>query len=502
MEQIKSDKKLKICYIPYYGYETNNLAFDEKYQYRWTNILKERLEREGHSIATYDINTVKDSDFIISFDNTYFQNVRHFWNIWKAGKLGRTLHIDYEPPSAMAKIHSDRGLKVLSKFMTIMTYNDNVVNGKTILKGVVGDFYEKPRPYKHDFKNRKLLGMVANNRSGKLIEHWPSGLYIKRREVAEYFAENHAKNFDLYGDYWPDTLNSKGPVSRDKKFDVISKYRFIISYDSITNQNGYISEKIFDAFKAKTMPVYWGADNVTDYIPKDCFIDKRDFSDYEELYSYLENIPEDEYEARIKNIEKYLKSDLFKSTFSSEAVAEQVFQFLQKKPRHVNYFFAAAVIAWFEFLRRTKHYYNWHNYYYDSRPTVSNSLVKYVDKEVRKNVPQFIVYVSVAKDENIYLSFGNSGKYEKVKLNDLTVNGGYSDGAIFLPYDTIYEKGGSVGVFSRRGEKFIKINLQNFTAVNVTDWDNFTRFKAVGNKIMITKKLKYYAHRIKRVIKP
>lgn len=502
MEQIKSDKKLKICYIPYYGYETNNIAFDEDHKYRWTNVLKKSLEKDGHSIATYDINTIKDSDVIISFDNTYFQNVRHFWNIWKAGKLGRTLHIDYEPPSAMAKIHSDRGLKALSKFLTIMTYNDNVVNGKTILKGVVGDFYEKPRPYKDDFKQRKLLGMVANNRSGKLIEHWPSGLYIKRREVAEYFAENHPDNFDLYGDFWSAKLNSKGPVSRDKKFDVISKYKFIISYDSITDQNGYISEKIFDAFKAKTIPVYWGADNVTDYIPKGCFVDKRDFSSYEELFSYLKHMTEEEYKIRIRKIEKYLKSDLFKKTFSSEAVAGQIIEFIKKEPRHINYFFAAVVLTCFDFLRRTKHYYNWHNYYFDSRPRVSNTKVKYVDKEVQNNIPQFLVHVSVAKNEEVYLSFGDGEKYEKAKLSGSLVNGGYNDGTIRIPYETIYKKGGTVAVFSLKGDRLIKISLRNFTAVNVTDWDNFTRFKAVGNRIMLSKKPKYYAHVIKRMIKP
>lgn len=500
MEQVKSEKKLKICYIPYYGYETDNIAFDDKYRYRWTNVLKKRLEEGGHSIATYDINTIKDSDFIISFDNTYFQNVKHFWNIWRAGKLGRTLHIDYEPPSAMAKIHSDKGLKLLSKLMTIMTYNDNVVNGSTILKGVVGDFYEKPRSYKNDFKNRKLLCMVANNRSGKLIEHWPSGLYIKRREAAEYFSKKHPDKFDLYGAYWDDNLNSHGSVSRDEKFDVISKYKFIVSYDSITNQNGYISEKIFDAFKAKTIPVYWGADNITDYIPKECFIDKRDFSDYEELASFLENMTEEDYEAKIKSIEQYLSSDLFKNTFSSEAVAEQIVDFLHKKPRHINYLFSTLVLIWFEFIRRTKHYYNWHNYYYDSRPNISNSFVKYVDKEVIEDTPQFIVHVSVARDEDIYISFRNDTGYEKATLSGISVNGVYRDGEIRIPYSAI-ERGGGVAFYSRRSDKYIKINLQNSTAVNVTDWDDFTRFRAVGNKIILKKKIKLYIRKLKRVIK-
>ena len=40
---------------------------------------------------------------------------------------------------------------------------------------------------------------------------------------------------------------------------------------------GYITEKIFDSFAAWCVPVYWGASNVTDYIPEGCFIDRRKF---------------------------------------------------------------------------------------------------------------------------------------------------------------------------------------------------------------------------------
>ena len=40
---------------------------------------------------------------------------------------------------------------------------------------------------------------------------------------------------------------------------------------------GYMTEKIWDSFKAKTVPVYWGASNIEEYVPKNCFIDYRDF---------------------------------------------------------------------------------------------------------------------------------------------------------------------------------------------------------------------------------
>ena len=47
----------------------------------------------------------------------------------------------------------------------------------------------------------------------------------------------------------------------------------------------------FDAFVAGNIPIYWGADDIEDYIPKNCFIDRRNFSNHEKLYKkYLQRI--------------------------------------------------------------------------------------------------------------------------------------------------------------------------------------------------------------------
>ena len=34
---------------------------------------------------------------------------------------------------------------------------------------------------------------------------------------------------------------------------------------------GYITEKIFDSFFAGVVPIYWGAENITDYVPKSLY---------------------------------------------------------------------------------------------------------------------------------------------------------------------------------------------------------------------------------------
>ena len=76
---------------------------------------------------------------------------------------------------------------------------------------------------------------------------------------------------------------------------------------------GYITEKIFDCFKARSVPIYWGASDIEKYIPKDCFIDFRDFASYEDLLNFLTSIDEKRYNFYIDNIEKLLADKKFLS---------------------------------------------------------------------------------------------------------------------------------------------------------------------------------------------
>ena len=72
--------------------------------------------------------------------------------------------------------------------------------------------------------------------------------------------------------------------------------------------NGYITEKIFGCFAAGCVPIYWGAPNVEQYIPKDCFIDYRDFKDLNDLYLFMKSMSKETYDAYLNNIRRFLNS--------------------------------------------------------------------------------------------------------------------------------------------------------------------------------------------------
>ena len=91
----------------------------------------------------------------------------------------------------------------------------------------------------------------------------------------------------------------------------MKKYKFAVCYENCQGFPGYITEKIFDCFFAGTVPIYWGAPNIKDHIPAGAFIDKREFENYNQLYQYIKNMPDDEYNNYLINIKNFLQGNKF-----------------------------------------------------------------------------------------------------------------------------------------------------------------------------------------------
>lgn len=221
-------------------------------------------------------------------------------------------------------------LKRHEQFERIFTWNDELVDGIRYFKWN----YTNPFPTRINLdisKKTKLCVLIAGNKTAR----HPLELYSKRIEAIRWFERNHPSDFDLYGVGWNEylftgplparvikALNRLKPLRRmlavsypsyrgkaESKRDVLGRYRFSICYENARDIPGYITEKIFDCFFAGCVPVYWGAGNITDHIPADCFIDKRNFPSYEELYDFLVTMGDSEYLKYLKNIDAYLASE-------------------------------------------------------------------------------------------------------------------------------------------------------------------------------------------------
>jgi hypothetical protein len=228
-----------------------------------------------------------------------------------------------------------------AQFDKIFTWNDKVIDNEKYIKLNFSQLF--PDAIRKDIsKKTKLCTMIAGNKkSAHELE-----LYSKRVEAIRWFEKNHPEDFDLYGVGWdeyrfegkkivrglnrvkfltklfaPYFPSYKGKVIAKKA--VLEKYKFAICYENAKDIPGYITEKIFDCFFAGCIPVYWGADNVKEYIPLECFIDRRDFNSFEELYKFMKTMSNDRYHAYLGSIEGFLKSEKA-STFSCDYVAKTV----------------------------------------------------------------------------------------------------------------------------------------------------------------------------------
>jgi hypothetical protein len=74
-----------------------------------------------------------------------------------------------------------------------------------------------------------------------------------------------------------------------EKVAYIGKYKFTIAFENDSARN-YVTEKIFDSFYAGSIPIYWGAPNVSEFFDSRSFVNVRDFRNYDEVIRYVREI--------------------------------------------------------------------------------------------------------------------------------------------------------------------------------------------------------------------
>ena len=211
-------------------------------------------------------------------------------------------------------------------FLKIFTYDDSLVDGVRFIK--INYAFRFPDSIPRDLAAKdKLCVMIA----GYKVSRQPQELYGERLAAIRWFERHHPADFDLYGIGWDEIRVPGMPlVSRlnrvdwlkrllaptfpswcgrvARKRDVMGRYRFALCYENVKDVPGYITEKLFDAFFAGTVPVYRGADNITDHIPAECFIDQRLFPEFSALYDHLASVTNERYLRYLENIEEFLLS--------------------------------------------------------------------------------------------------------------------------------------------------------------------------------------------------
>ena len=299
------------------------------------------LAARGHRLSTIDMAPLDSYDAIVFLDyptrwNAYFRRALRSADIPLYLVLQESQAI--RPDNYRARNH--RG------FRKVFTWHDGLVDGNRYIKWFNAvDFGSVA---KDDGGDRRLLcALVAGN---KFSNH-PAELYSARRDTLKWFAAHAPADIALYGEGWDRWYVPQAgflgnavlaklyrimpglPRRRAYPFwkgtirwkmDVLRGARFCICYENAVFP-GYVTEKIFDCFFAGCVPVYWGAPNVTDYIPSGTFIDRGRFTSHEDLHAYLRGMPESEYNGYRAAISDYLASEQAR-LFGAEHMTNVVLQ--------------------------------------------------------------------------------------------------------------------------------------------------------------------------------
>jgi Glycosyltransferase family 10 (fucosyltransferase) C-term len=202
-----------------------------------------------------------------------------------------------------------------------------------------------PRPTGQAWSKRRLLVMINRNTA---VPRWrdPARWFDRPREVSlkrewaglkyrpilrdRYRARLRAiegfsglEDFDLFGDGWDKrhpAVDARLYAAAQKAYrgrvrdapSLLAGYRFALVFEN-ARFPGYVSERIFECFFARCIPIYSGAPDVAQYVPPAAFIDAREFASYADLERFLRGTTEADAKRYLDAAHAFLSSAAYES---------------------------------------------------------------------------------------------------------------------------------------------------------------------------------------------
>lgn len=148
----------------------------------------------------------------------------------------------------------------------------------------------------------KSIGMVLERRSN-CGEYTIDETTLHALDSLREFYIQGLKNVRVHGNNWSTfclrhpsvSLGHSGPRSHDltRSVDHLKKYTFAVIIENC-DAEGYVSEKIGDAFIAGTIPIYYGTPSPNIPLPPGTHIDLRQFKDGFALQQYIDGLSDDD----------------------------------------------------------------------------------------------------------------------------------------------------------------------------------------------------------------
>ncbi len=264
----------------------------------------------------FELRSLRHSGFENYMQSFYTPDVKKIFlmnDVWPAADVAKL------PKEKLVLFSWEPGLPredYCDLFSRVYTLHDVVLDGVRYFKF----YYPTLRPTSSPllpFEERQLCTMVA------------SCARDDRIKIIKFFETKPVEDFAFYGfiplipsDRYRGTI--AGVPWSPEKVALLQQYRFCICFEGCSC-SGFITEKIFVCFTAGCIPIYWGAPNIEEYIPKDCFISYDDFESDEHLYHFLKTMSKETYQQYLNNILSFLQTKQA-HLFSQEHLSEIIYE--------------------------------------------------------------------------------------------------------------------------------------------------------------------------------
>ena len=144
------------------------------------------------------------------------------------------------------------------------------------------------------------------------------------QEISQYVnilqTIDNVDNINIYNDI----IKDKSCYHSIELLNIFNKYKFILAFEN-SYDDGYITEKIFNCFFSKTIPIYKGSNIIKSFINESSFIDinNNNIEDIIELIKLLNNNEE------LYN--NYINSQKISINYEDEDYKNHLFNFIETK---------------------------------------------------------------------------------------------------------------------------------------------------------------------------
>jgi hypothetical protein len=328
---------MKVASIFAEGHSNNSLFAknDPTHTYAPTHtsrLLRQAFLEIGIELNTADLNEGKDTVFELYIEGQAVQ----------CSNVAKYL-VAMENPN-INPLNQD--LNYCSQFEKVFSWNPAVAG---LENGVLSMVPNEIRIESFPGFDQRTIFTCLINANKRFFHSDENDLYRERLRLIRWYEEHDPSNFMLFGRGW----DKPGPAftaserifraikrMRSRLFSyrpfpsyqgvvlnkgaIFRKAKFVYCYENSKNLSNYITEKIFDAMMCGSVPIYLGANNITKYIPENCFVDARHFSSTEKLHNYLLGINAEQYKIMQNNIKTFLSGEQI-IPFSSEFFVATLF---------------------------------------------------------------------------------------------------------------------------------------------------------------------------------